>query len=463
MSTVNRKVKSAANRTAEGAIAAKIGVFEQLERTLNSCLLWEDNFYCDGTSVAERLKELTKAAVAIDGDRMTQIIYKARLAGLRHAPQWCNLALAEVGQLCKEQVTLCLQRPDDAMELVALYWANGKKPLPNSIKRGIADYLSGLNEYQLAKYGSREGSVTLKDLIFLVHPRPERVVGRGKIASAIEKEHYSRGETKRHELSALTQFINGTLPSAETWENRLSAGESPKVVFTEMLQNNELGTLALIRNLRNIEHSGVDRSIVNNAITFAKTDKIFPFQIMQAARHAPTFASALDSLLMVNLEKYPKLLGTTVFLVDVSGSMKEPMSSKSDMNRRDGAVALAIMLRHICVDPVIVEFNGEAKIVQSVRGLALDKIMSQPNGSTDLANAISSVIKAIPKIDRVIVLTDEQSATSINYFVFSARRYMINVATEQNGIGYKNGWIHVDGFSANIIDFIEAKEKEQSR
>lgn len=37
---------------------------------------------------------------------------------------------------------------------------------------------------------------------------------------------------------------------------------------------------------------------------------------------------------------------------------------------------------------------------------------------------------------------------------------MINVATDKNGVGYGNGWTHVDGFSEGVLRWIHAFEQE---
>lgn len=60
--------------------------------------------------------------------------------------------------------------------------------------------------------------------------------------------------------------------------------------------------------------------------------------------------------------------------------------------------------------------------------------------------------------DRLIVITDEQSHTHV-----SAPRaplaYLINVASNQNGVGYHDGWTHIDGFSEKVLLWIHEVEK----
>ena len=55
MSTLN-KLKRVFTR--EGAPAKAFTPADELKRTLMNCLLWEDQFYEDGVSIADRIKQL---------------------------------------------------------------------------------------------------------------------------------------------------------------------------------------------------------------------------------------------------------------------------------------------------------------------------------------------------------------------------------------------------------------------
>lgn len=59
--------------------------------------------------------------------------------------------------------------------------------------------------------------------------------------------------------------------------------------------------------------------------------------------------------------------------------------------------------------------------------------------------------------DRLIVITDEQSATPSGAPLNDAKGYFINVASYKNGIGY-GPWNHIDGWSESIIDYIQEYE-----
>jgi hypothetical protein len=63
MATLN---KLARVHTHEGAPPARVSPVDQLERSVMSCLLWEDEFYEDGKSIAARICELVRQVAAED-------------------------------------------------------------------------------------------------------------------------------------------------------------------------------------------------------------------------------------------------------------------------------------------------------------------------------------------------------------------------------------------------------------
>lgn len=59
--------------------------------------------------------------------------------------------------------------------------------------------------------------------------------------------------------------------------------------------------------------------------------------------------------------------------------------------------------------------------------------------------------------DRLIVITDEQSADRVPDPAHVGRSYMINVAANRNGVGY-GSWLHIDGWSEAVIDYLRVYE-----
>ena len=422
----NVKTKAPPIFTHEGAKAVHINPIQQLRRSVLSCLLWENEFYEDGVDIAKRI--IDTAALCKPEDVAALAVEARRTHGLRHAPLLLLLDLIKRGGGdAGAAIGNTLKRADDLTELVALYWKfNPGKGLTKQMKRGLAKALSRLDEYQLGKY-NRDGAVKLRDILFLTHVKPE-----GEEQAALFK-----------------RLANNELATPDTWEVELSAGKDKAETFTRLLKEGKLGYLALLRNLRNMVEAGVDLDLVRSAIIARKgADLVFPFRFTAAARVVPQLERALDEALIASV-KGKSFSGKTIVLVDVSGSMREKLSSKSDLKRVDAAATLASVIDG---DVRVFTFDWDVREVPHRLGMAgVDAILRQVGGSTNVGGAVAHA-NTQPH-DRLIVITDEQSHTSVPA-PKAKRAYMINVASHKNGVGYGNGWTHLDGFSEAVLRYI---------
>lgn len=434
MSKVNVK-RSSPLVTHEGGPAREINAFWNLKRSLMACMLWEDTFYEEGVEISKRIKKLVKE---VKPEEAKNLAIEAREnMKIRHAPLWVIRAMAQLPEhkkLVAETLERVIQRPDELTEFLALYWLNGKQPLSSQVKKGLAKAFTKFDAYQLAKY-NRDGQVKLRDVMFLTHPKP-----------------------KNSEQEAIwKQLVDGTLPPPETWEVELSAGKDKKETWERLLSQNKLGALALLRNLRNMEEVGVNRKLIIEALRRMKTEKVLPFRFIAAAKYAPSLELYLEEAMFKSIPQDKKIQGKTILLIDVSASMTDPISKKSEMTRMDAAVGLAILAREVFEDVSIYTFSDNEKLVPPRRGFALrDAIVnSQRHSCTYLGRSISAINQK-EQYDRIIVFTDEQSADSVP--APESRGYMINVANYENGVGY-GSWTHIDGFSEAVIDYILEYEK----
>lgn len=423
-----------AETTHEGATASRIRHERQLRRSVLSCMLWESTFYEDGQSIAERIKSLIQK---VDPAIVSALAIEAReKMKLRHVPL---LMVREMSRLPEHKAFVSdtlfrvIQRPDELSEFVAIYWMDGRQPLSAQVKKGLSRAFCKFDAYQLAKY-NRDGAVKLRDVLFMCHARPK----------------------DREQADAWKALVNDGLPIPGTWENRLSSGEDKKVVWESMLVERQLGGLALLRNLRNMASVGVDEKIIFGALDGMKTERILPFRFISAAKHAPQWESHIEKSMLKCLEGKPTLKGKTVLLVDVSGSMDDPISSKSDLMRYDAANGLAILARELYESVDVFSFSDDLVRIPDRRGFALrDAIVtSQRHSGTHLGSAIKSVNNDV-NYDRIIVLTDEQSRDFLPNPIRNG--YIINVASYKNGLGY-GAWTHIDGWSESVLDFIVEHE-----
>ena len=423
------------NKTHEGAPAKLINYEAQLRRSLMACMLWEKAFYESGEDISDRIASLVPK---VEPHIVASMAIEAReKMKLRHAPLWIVRQMAKLPEhkkLVAETLERVIQRPDELTEFVAMYWLDGKQPLSKQVKKGLAQAFTKFDAYQLAKY-NRNTPVKLRDVMFLCHAKPK----------------------DREQETIWKQLIDGTLPSPDTWEVSLSAGKDKKETWERLLLENKLGGLALLRNLRNMAQVGVKEELIFTALDRMRTEKILPFRFIAASKHVPQWENHIEKAMLKCLEGKEKLAGKTVLLVDVSGSMDDPISSKSDLMRYDAANGLAILARELCEEVAIYSFSDKVVRIPDRHGFALrDAIKnSQLHWGTELGKAVKQ-INEIEQYDRIIVLTDEQSSDPVPNP--KGKGYMINVSSNQNGVGY-GAWTHIDGWSEAIIDYILEYEK----
>jgi len=428
-------------QTHEGAIAHRINPKQQLKRTVMACLLWEDNFYEDGMTIAERIVSLSQI---VEPTVVAEIAIEARdKMKLRHVPLLLASILAKRGYKgTADLLNHIIQRADELSEFVAVHArvngvepSNVKKVLSAQIKRGLARAFTKFDEYQLAKY-NRDGVVKLRDVLFLSHPKPK---------DETQKEVWKR-------------LVDNQLAIPDTWETALSSGKDKKFTWERLIIEGKLGALAFLRNLRNMKETGVTESVILEGLNAMKVKRVLPFRFIAAAKYAPQWEPELEKVMFKALSSHEKLSGKTVLVIDNSGSMHgTTVSQRSELDRFDVAAALAILLREVCENVVIIAFATDATIMPSRHGFALrDAIKNSPSGGTDTQRAVT--LAANEGYNRVIVVTDEQSHTVVNSPLIGTRGYFINVATNQNGIGY-GAWTRIDGWSEHVIDYIREFER----
>lgn len=207
-------------------------------------------------------------------------------------------------------------RPDDITETLAYYMSKYGKPLPNSLKKGLAAALGKLDEYKLAKYKKDGAEISMIDAVNLVHPKA---------------------------TPAITKLMTGELKPAETWETKMTqAGqkaenaeqkeEMKKDVWVSLIKENKLGYFALLRNLRNITQQAPE--VIDQACEMLVNKKsiaqslVLPFRFMTAVKqlqedgiNEPRIYKALSEALEISVINVPAFAGDTLVVVDHSGSM----------------------------------------------------------------------------------------------------------------------------------------------
>jgi len=297
----------------------------------------------------------------------------------------------------KRFFTKIVHRPDDMFEILALV----QKPIPNAIKKGFARVLEGYNDYQLAKYKGNGKDVSMVDVVNLCHPKS---------------------------TPSLSRLIKGTLKPAETWETKLTqAGQNAenaedlktlkKDAWKDLLSEGKLGTMALLRNLRNIMHQApecVDMACEQlvNAEKIRKS-LVLPFRFVTAYEEISkvndvstkiknTVLRAIEKALEVSsVANVPKFDGETLVALDTSGSMAgEPIKIGSlfsvilaKSNDAD-FMTFSDSAKYASIDPNAGFISEQQRIIRSARV-----------GGTNFHSIFNVANK---KYDRIIILSDMQ-------------------------------------------------------
>jgi hypothetical protein len=136
--------------------------------------------------------------------------------------------------------------------------------------------------------------------------------------------------------------------------------------------------------------------------------------------------------------------------------MDSPLSKAGEMTRMDAASGLAILLREVCLWSSIATFSNRlVGVDKEMCGLALDGAISasQPHQGTQLGPAMREMMSAIPIMDRLIVLTDEQAQAGLDRGL-EMPVYMVNLASYQRGVDFLDGAVRINGWSGGVVRFI---------
>jgi hypothetical protein len=428
-----------------------------------ACMLFEDTFYEGGVEIAQRIHEEVAAVLKLKNgaDIVGNIAYEARTKfKLRHAPLWLVLAIVrnpspQARAVVAGAVASIIQRPDEIPEFLAMLWKEKKTPIPNQVKKGLAEAFRKFDRYSLSKYANRDAAVKLRDVLFMVHAKPKDV----------------------EQAQLWKELAANELTAPDTWEANLSAGKNKKETFERLIAENSIGALALLRNLRNMTDAGVDIGTIRGALKIMKTERVLPFRFITAAKYAPSLEPDLESAMFRCMENTPKLAGRTVLVVDCSGSMHGNVSGKSELLRLDAAASLAMLLREVCEDVAVYATAGDdyrrqhaTMLIPSRRGFGLRDLLKYENtgrviggGGIFLKQVVDLLREKESKTDRIIVFTDEQDCDLVNKPAsakpFGKNNYLINVGNDKNGIGYGD-WVHIDGWSEAIVEYIQQAEQQ---
>ncbi|MFI2199302.1 TROVE domain-containing protein [Streptomyces sp. NPDC020192] len=371
-----------------------------------------------------------------------------RTASIVGAAEYVHARLtagATDGPSNRQVVDSVLQRPDEPGELLAYWTSTYGRAIPKPVKRGVADAVRRLyHARSLLKYDTASRGYRFGDILNLVHaaPDPDKPWQGELFRYALDRRHNPDTAvppaslpllTAHRELMALPVEQRRAVVTAPGGAERLAAagitwealagwlqGPMDKAAWEAVIPS--MGTMALVRNLRNFDEAGVSDEVaaqvaarISDPVEVARSRQ-FPFRYLAAYQHAPSlrWSYPLEQALGHSLANVPALPGRTLVLVDRSGSMFwSPASERSRLTRADAAAVFGTALALRAADADLVEFGTTSKAVAFRKGESVLKILDRFGdlGGTDTTEAVRRHYK---KHDRVLIVTDEQYTSNRN-------------------------------------------------
>jgi len=356
-------------------------------------------------------------------------IYARKDMYLRSIPLVLTTELAKQASgtdLVSRTVDGVIQRADEITELLAYYQLANERTetkklnkLSKQIQKGLVKSFNKFDEYQFAKY-NRKAEVTLKDALFLVHPKAK----------------------DENQQAIFNKIVNDALETPYTWEVELSVLGQTKFAdeaerksafknkWEELIFSNKLGYMATLRNLRNILEANVSSDAMYKVCNYLSDEKAvrnskqLPFRFLAAYRELKTIDSpylssileALEDAVMVSAKNI-KGFGfetSVVIAADVSGSMQQPVSPKSKVLLYDIGLLMSMMLQSQCKNVISGMFGDTWKrIPMPKNGIlrnvdAFYKREGEVGYSTNGYLVIEDLLNRREKVDKVMLFTDTQ-------------------------------------------------------
>lgn len=387
----------------EGHVAYKMSLIDKLIIEVLASFFCEGKFYGDNSS--QIIKDIREVCTTDPGFVANLAIYARKEMHLRTISHVLasELAKSPLGKpYAREVIYEVIERVDDMSEILAYYLNEFGKPIPNSMKKGIADKFSTFDEYSLAKYNQAK-EVKLKDILCLVHPK-------------------ARDEEQSNMFKRL---IEGNLKTPITWQTKLSSQGNTAESWEQLIANNKLGYMALLRNLRNIIKNNpknldkVYEMLVNKE--WIIKSKQLPFRFYTAFRTlynenlgTSKLYDALETAMKHSTNNITKFKGKTFISADVSGSMTMPISTISEVTSANIAVLMMAISNYICEEAITSTFdtNFYLKPMASGNGIIANALsIPVTGGGTDISLPIKYLLQNSIYVDRIILLSDNE----INY------------------------------------------------
>jgi len=445
----------------EGGEAFSMKPIEQLVQIVSTNLMGEPKFYGDVQ------KEMDTAIEYVADTDPEFILQLARFCRnelyLRTVSVYLLVKAANIVKckpFIKNYTPHILKRADELYEALACQLDLFKKPIPNSLKKGIKATFPNFDEYQFAKY-DRKTKVTFRDAVMLTHTKePSEIIKK---------------------------IMDKKLETPYTWETELSTKGNTQEIWQKLIDSRKVGYMATLKNINNIHKVKVDdehwkkvMELISNA-NIVRKSKQLPFRFYSALKNTAVddpfrnkeLQHALNTALEVSVENLPKLKGRTMISCDASGSMSCSISKKSNITPHEIGCLMGAMANKFSENAIASLFGNDFAVVPDLSGDILKDTQAlrsvNVGHSTNGYLAIQYLNQKDIVVDRVLIFTDEELyGGSINseWETYTrkypnAKLYVINLTGYgQSCINLRSkSVVTVSGWSDKILSFIATYEE----
>lgn len=431
------KTTKARTRTYEGHLGYERDAKSALFLLACSNMVRENTFYEGAKERDDRFAQLAQDVTRDDPDWVAGFIpylrdtMQMRSASLVLAAHY----VAAGGANGRRVVASALSRADEPAELLA-YWAQEYgRNFPQPVKRGVADACKRLyTERNALKYDGQSKAWRMGDVIDLTHPKPTADWQSDLFRWLLDTRH-NRDEVSVPETLPMIRArvaLEQTSPGERrslladpgllaqaglTWEALSGWLQGPMDAQAWEAVIPSMGYMALLRNLRNFEQAGVSGQTLDVvAARLADAESVaqsrqFPIRFYSAwkATGSTRFGWPLEQALEHSLSRVPSLPGRSLVLIDVSGSMHDRQSARSEIARWETAAVFGVAFSRAQqgrADTYIYN-TGYGKLDNAASTLrAVDMIRQNVGGGTNTMQVLHATYQGH---DRVLILTDEQA------------------------------------------------------
>jgi 60 kDa SS-A/Ro ribonucleoprotein len=384
-----------------------------------------NTFYADRNVLLQEALDLHAEMMRTDPAYAARALVYARNEGLMRLQPILGLVyLSQYDTALFSRIfSQIIRIPPDLADFLTILSGLGRGQGGRAIKREVAGFLNGIDEYWALKYNGRGRGYNLGDAIATAHPVP-----RDERQNQLFR--YLTGQAAQlQELPQIAAFE--ALKRADNDEQRIrhiNEGRLPHEVVTGTVQPtpavwqailHQLPLFALLRNLNTLDRVGIldeNRDYISRRLTDREAlqkAKIMPFRFVNAFEqvHKAWMRDVLRQAVEMCFANLPVLNGRSAIFLDISGSMSGEFI-------RIGSVFALALFKLSGGQAIFWLFDTE---VYDAQASLHDSILSQAEkikarGGTDTGAPLRALRSSREKVDNIIMITDEQQNTGSPFY-----------------------------------------------